>query len=505
LIDRLNQGLQVGHKLILISAPAGFGKTTLVSEWVTGGKRPVAWFSLDEGDNDSTRFLTYLIAAVQTIDANIGEGVLAVLQSHQPPPTETVLTALLNEISTIPDSFVLVLDDYHLIDTKPVDDALTFLLEYLPPQMQLVIVTREDPNLPLARLRGRGQLTELRVADLRFTHVEAAEFLNRAMGLGLAAEEVSSLETRTEGWIAGLQLAALSMRGREDVRGFIHAFAGDDRYIVDYLVEEVLQRQHERVRSFLLQTSILDRLSSPLCDAVTEQEDGTGMLEALERGNLFVIPLDDKRHWYRYHHLFADVLLAHLMEEQPNRVPALHLRASEWYEQNNSSADAIRHSFAANDYERVAVLAERAWQGMDNSFQTATWLGWAKDLPDELIQTRPVLSTQYAEALWMAGELEASEARLRDAERWLDPAGELGARPEGLVDRMVVIEKEQFRPGKRYPGLRILGEWRSGGGPHSHCRLDRWYAESRQYHFFHCRRLCPGRYIGSARASPRSS
>jgi LuxR family maltose regulon positive regulatory protein len=451
LIERLNQGLPLGHKLTLISAPAGFGKTTLVSEWVAGNERTAAWLSLDEGDNDPIRFLTYLVAALQTIGGDIGERVLGKLQSPQSPPIKSILIALLNEISTIPDSFILVLDDYHFVDAQSVDslitvdNVLTFLLDHLPPQMHLVIATREDPLLPLARLRVRGQLTELRAADLRFTPSEAPEFLNQVMGLGLSAEEVSSLETRTEGWIAGLHLAALSMRGRGDIPTFISAFAGDNRYIVDYLVEEVLQRQDDQVRSFLMQTAILDRLSGPLCDAITGQKDGRGTLEALERGNLFVVPLDDKRQWYRYHHLFADVLQAHSMEEQPNQAPTLHQRASYWYERNGLPSDAVRHALAADDYERVAVLAERAWQGMDNSFQTATWLDWAKAMPEELIRARPVLSTQYAEALWMAGELEASEARLRDAERWLDPTGELGARPEGLVDGMVVVDEEQFR------------------------------------------------------------
>ncbi len=292
LTERLDEGLH--RKLTLISAPAGFGKTTLLGEWVAGCERPAAWLSLDEGDSDPTRFLAYLVAALQTIAPNIGEGVLGTLQSPQPPPTESILTALLNEIATVQDDLVLVLDDYHVIDATPVDDALAFLLEHLPPQMHLVIATREDPHLPLARLRARGQLAELRAADLRFTPSEAAEFLKGVMGLSLSAEDIAALEARTEGWIAGLQLAALSMRGREDVAGFIRAFAGDNRYVVDYLVEEVLQRQPERVRSFLLQTSILERLSGPLCDAVTGQERGRGMLEALERGNLFVVPLDDR-------------------------------------------------------------------------------------------------------------------------------------------------------------------------------------------------------------------
>jgi LuxR family maltose regulon positive regulatory protein len=467
LIERLNQGLVQGHKLTLVSAPAGFGKTTLVSEWVAGGERPAAWLSLDEGDNDPTRFLVYLVAALQTVAPNIGEGALVILQSPQPPPTELILTTLLNEITTIPDNFVLVLDDYHVIDAKPVDlstsvdGALTFTLEHLPPQMHLVIATREDPNLPLARLRASGQLTELRATDLRFTSSEAAEFLNQVMGLNLSAEEIAALEIRTEGWIAGLQMAALSMQGREDVPGFIRAFAGDNRYIVDYLVEEVLQRQPERVRSFLLQTSILDRLSGPLCDAVcfgvaetpsssegtavTGQEDGRGMLEALERGNLFVVPLDDKRQWYRYHHLFADVLHAHLMEEQHNQVPTLHRRASEWYERNGLPSDAVRHALAAEDFERAAGLIELAWPAMDESFQLATWLGWGKALPDELIHARPVLCVGYAWALLNGGEFEAAEARLLDAERWLEPTADMSEQMDEPTTKMVVVDEEQFR------------------------------------------------------------
>src|ERR687898_2286503 len=372
LTGHLNGGLN--GKLTLVSAPAGFGKTTLLGEWVAGCERPVAWLSMDEEDNDPTRFLAYFVAALQTIAPNIGEGVLGALQSPQPPPTGSTLTNLLNEIAAVEDDFVLVLDDYHVVDARAVDDTLAFLLEHLPPQMHLIIATREDPQLPLARLRARGQLTEVRAADLRFTPSEAAEFLKGVMGLDLSEEDIAALETRTEGWIAGLQLAALSMRGREDVPGFVRAFAGDNRYILDYLVEEVLQRQPERVRSFLLQTSILDRLSGPLCDAVTDQEEGNARLETLERGNFFVVPLDDKRHWYRYHHLFAEVLFAHLMQERPDQVPTLHRRASEWYEQNGSAADAIRHALAAEDFERAAGLIELAVPAVGRRRQEGTGL-----------------------------------------------------------------------------------------------------------------------------------
>jgi LuxR family transcriptional regulator, maltose regulon positive regulatory protein len=260
----------------------------------------VAWLSLDEGDSDPARFLTYFITALQTIAPTIGAGLLAVLQSPQPPPAESILTALLNDITSIPNHFVLVLDDYHRIDAQPVDQALTFLLDHLPPQMHLVITTRADPQLPLARLRVRDQMTELRASDLRFTPAEVGAFLEQVMGLSLSAAHIAALEVRTEGRIAGLQLAALSMQGHHDLPGFIRAFAGNHRYILDYLVEEVLQRQPEHLRSFLLRTSILERMNGPLCDAVTDQHGGSARLEALHRDNFFVVPLDDTRQWYRY-------------------------------------------------------------------------------------------------------------------------------------------------------------------------------------------------------------
>jgi LuxR family transcriptional regulator, maltose regulon positive regulatory protein len=371
------------------------------------------------------------------------------LGSPHPPPTEAVLTVLINEIAAVPDDFVLVLDDYHVIDAEAVDDALAFLLEHLPPQVHLVIATREDPRLPLARLRARGQLTELRAADLRFTSSEAAEFLKRVMGLGLSAGEIAAVESHTEGWIAGLQLAALSMRGREDIAGFIEAFAGDNRYILDYLVEEVLQLQPARVRVFLLQTSILDRLSGPLCGAVTDQEESVALLGALERGNLFVVPLDDRRQWYRYHHLFADVLQAHVMAEQPDQVSTLHRRASKWFEQNGLQADAIRHALAAEDFGRAADLVELAVPAMRRSRQEATLLGWLPVLPDELFHVRPVLSVHHAGTLLQSGQLDGVEARLRDAARWLDRTADMNERAKGPSAEMVVMDEEEFR---RLPG-----------------------------------------------------
>jgi LuxR family maltose regulon positive regulatory protein len=443
LVERLNEGLHL--KLTLISAPAGFGKTTLLSEWVASCERATAWLSLDEGDNDLARFLVYLVAALQTVEEGIGEGVLTMLHSSQSPPIESMLTALLNEIAAMPDDFILVLDDYHIIDVQPVDQTLAFLIEHLPPRMHVVIATREDPQIPLARLRARGQLTELRAADLRFTLTEAAEFLNRVMGLHLSGDDIVDLETRTEGWIAGLQMAALSMQGRSDTASFIQAFTGSHRFVLDYLVEEVLQRQPEHMRSFLLQTAVLDRLNGSLCDAVTGREDGRGTLETLERDNLFVIPLDDRRQWYRYHHLFADVLKTRLMEEWPGQVSALHQRASVWYEQNSMPSGAIRHALTAEDFERAAGLIELAGPMVEESSQTATWLGWVRALPDELIHARPVLSVWYAYALLGSGEMEAAEARLADAERWLEPADDVNQRPGYPAAEMVVVDENQFR------------------------------------------------------------
>ena len=451
LIERLNEGLSAGRKLTLISASAGFGKTTLISEWIANCGRPVAWLSLDEGENDPVRFLVYLIAAVQTIVPKIGDGVLGVLQSPQPPPTESILTTLINEITTIPDNFIFILDDYHIIDSKPVDNALTFLLEHLPSQMHLVIATREDPHLPLSRLRARGQMTELRAADLRFTPSEAAEFLNQVMGLNLSAEDIASLENRTEGWIASLQLAALSMQGHtsRDTTSFIKSFTGSHHFVLDYLVEEVLGQQSESVQTFLLRTSILERLCGPLCDAVllTPSTSGQETLEYLEHANLFIVPLDNERRWYRYHHLFADVLRKHLMAKQPAQVSALHRRASEWYEHNGSMDNAIHHALAAEDFERAATLIELAEPEMRRSRQGATVreLGWLKALPDELVHFRPVLSVAYAFALFGSGELGGVEPRLRDAERWLDTTSDTAG--------MVVVDEEEFR---RLPGMIAL-------------------------------------------------
>jgi LuxR family transcriptional regulator, maltose regulon positive regulatory protein len=443
LIERLSQG--TAGKLSLISASAGFGKTTLLAEWLASAETshgPAAWVALDRGDNEPTLFWAYVIAALQTVQAEVGTRALSLLHSPQPLPIETLLGTLLNEIGAISHQFVLVLDDYHLIDAQPIHQGMAFLLDHLPPRMHLVIASRADPPLPLSRLRARGELAELRATDLRFTVAEAAGFLNQVMGLQLLVRDVAALEARTEGWIAGLQLAALSMQGRDDVTGFISAFTGDDRYIVDYLVEEVLQRQSERVRSFLLQTCILDRLSGPLCDAVTGQEGGKAMLETLDRDNLFVVPLDDKRRWYRYHQLFADVLQARSMEEQPDRVPGLHARASEWYAHNGPASDAIRHALAAREFERAAGLVELEARATIRRNQSARLLEWLAALPDDVFRARPVLSTYAAFVLLGTGKVAAAGVRLSDAQRWLDGPVEVS---DTSSARMVVTDHGELR------------------------------------------------------------
>ena len=468
LSERLNRGA-AASKLVLVSAPAGFGKTTLLAEWLGGGSaaadgRSVAWLSLDQGDNHASLFWTYLVAALETAAPGVGAGTLTLLQEPQPPPIETVLTTLLNDLDAISADVVLVLDDYHVIDAPEVQDGMAFLIDHLPAQSHLVIAGRADPALPLARLRGRGELVEIRAADLRFTPDEAAAYLNGVMGLTLTAHDVAALEARTEGWIAALQLAALSMSGRDDVAGFIAGFAGDDRYIVDYLAEEVLQRQPDHVRSFLLQTSILDRLTGPLCDAVTGQDGGKATLAALERRNLFLVPLDDRRQWYRYHHLFADVLRARLLDEQPDRVYELHHRASDWYERSGQRSEAIRHALAGEDFERAADLVELAIPAMRRDRQEAALRRWLEALPDEVIRVRPVLSIGYVGALMVQGELEGVEARLRDAERWLDTTTSLGEGAQNPSAGMVIVDEGAFRdlPGAvaiyRTAQARILGD-----------------------------------------------
>ena len=416
LVERLQQG--VARALTLVSAPAGFGKTTLLAQWLAESGLPVAWLSLEAADNDPTRFLSYLIAALQTLDAQLGTTALAMLRTPQPPRPAAVLAVLVSELtSRDTGDFALVLDDYHVITAESIQRGMAFLLEHLPPQLHLVLATRADPPLPLARLRAQGQLCEVRTADLRFGVAEASAFLQTVMGLALPPEAIATLERRTEGWIAGLQLAALSLQGRADISGFLAAFTGSHRYVLDYLSDEVLARQDTSVQQFLLHTCILERLSGPLCDAVTEQEGSQAMLEALYRANLFVVALDDERGWYRYHHLFAEVLRRHLQRAEPMLVPDLHRRASTWYEQHDLPAEAVQHALAVPDAELAARLIEPIALPVALAGQLSTVLGWLNALPEALVQTRPFLCLYHAGLLMLTNELEAAEARLQDAER----------------------------------------------------------------------------------------
>jgi LuxR family maltose regulon positive regulatory protein len=425
LVSRLNDALGMARALTLLSAPAGFGKTTLVSEWMAAHPARLAWLSLDEEDNEPTRFLAYLAAAFNTLQPGAGEAALALLGAPQPPPPRAIVGALINALSTVPGQgavCVLVLDDYHVIATPLVHEALTFLLDHRPPALHLVITSRADPPLPLSRLRARGQLTELRAADLRFTPEEASAFLNEVMGLNVPPEAVAALEARTEGWIAGLQLAALSIQGRDShsLPQFIAAFAGTHRHILDYLAEEVFQRQPPHIQNFLKQTAILDRLCAPLCEAVIGDRgleirisNLQSLLEHLEHSNLFLLPLDDERRWYRYHHLFADVLRTLTPPEQTR---PWHRRASEWFVQNGEMGEAMRHALAACDIDFAARLVEEAAGPMLSGGDWRTLLGWFRALPDDAIRARPALSLFYAWALVLTGQTDAAEARLAEAE-----------------------------------------------------------------------------------------
>src|SRR5919112_590390 len=420
LSERLEEGL--GPKLILVSAPAGFGKSTLLGAWaseLSGSGRPMAWYSLDSADNDPAQFWRYFFTAIDLLQPGSGKTALALLDSPQASPIEAILTTLLNELVDLSTDSVLVIDDYHLIESQTIHEALTFLIDHLPPRMHLVIATRMDPPLPLPRMRVRGKLTELRAADLRFTPEEAATFLNQVMGLELSAEDTAELEGRTEGWIAGLQMAALAMRDHADVSGFIAAFTGSNRHVVDYLAEEVLARQPEELRTFLLKTSVLDRMCAPLCNAVTGHADGQTTLERLEHANLFVIPLDDERHWYRYHHLFADVLRQRLHQAHAELVPDLHQRAGGWFEEEGLVPEAIHHALAARDWERAIRLIGSSGMTVVLSQQGQTLLGWIDKIPEELGRERPVLCTIRALALAFSNRPDAAEASLQQAERCL--------------------------------------------------------------------------------------
>ena len=420
LAGQIANTFRAGQPFLLISAPAGFGKTSLLSEWILESGWHVAWLTLDGEDNDPARFWSYFLTALQELWENLGANAQDMLRSQPPAPIDSFLTVLLNEFSAVSDPFALVLDDYHLINNSAIHAGLTFLIDHLPSQTHLIISSRADPPLPLARWRAGGILAEIRADNLRFTQEETSVFLTEVLGLPLSSGEVAALAERTEGWIAGLQLAALSMQGRTDLTSFIADFTGSHHYIVDYLTEEILQRQPEPIQSFLLHTSILDQMCSPLCEAVTGRAGAQETLEYLERANLFLQPLDDERYWYRYHQLFLEMLRARLRRLEPGLIPRLQQHASQWYEQNGWAADAIRYALSAKDFERAADLVEANavttfWQHSEIS----TMLAWLDTLPDELVQRRPRLCLFHAWALLLSGQLEAVETRLEDLEQYL--------------------------------------------------------------------------------------
>jgi LuxR family maltose regulon positive regulatory protein len=418
-----------GRKLTLVSAPAGFGKTTVLVEWLmgrSGDERSVVWVSLDESDNDPARFLSYLVGALQNVEEGIGEGVLASLRSPELPPIETVVGALINELAGTEREVTVVLDDYHLIDSEHVHEAVAFLIEHLPENVSLVIATRADPPLSLSKLRAGDQVTEIKAADLRFTTDEAAAFLKDVMGLSLSTEDIAALEEATEGWVAALQLAALSMRDREDASAFVESFSGSNRHVLDFLAEEVLERQPEGVREFLLKTSVLGRMSAPLCDALTGRDDGQEMLERLERENLFVVALDDERRWYRYHNLFADFLRGRLGRESPELAGEFHLQASRWYEGSGHLAEAIRHALSAPDYDLAARLIEESVEGAVERGEGTTALRWLEALPTGAKRLRPRLFVEHAVALVITGRPDDAEPLLKEAERAAEVEGENG-------------------------------------------------------------------------------
>lgn len=424
LLETLEQGSCC--PLTLVTAPAGFGKSTLLAEWLSLRPETTGWLSLDRSDNDPATFWAYVIALLRRMGDQVGELALAMLHAPENVPIETVLSTLINDVQASGSSLTMILDDYHLIEDDEINAAMSFFVERMPPSLRIVLASRSQPALPIARLRGRGLLLEVTRGALRFTPEEAIDFLTATKGIEVSPEIATGLEQRTEGWIAGLHLAALSMRGRNDYQGFLEAFSGSNRFIADFLVEEVLRQQSDRVRDFLLQTSILDRLCGPLCDTVADEKGSADLLAQLERANLFVISLDDERRWYRYHHLFADVLRARLKAERPVFLPALHRRASAWLEVDGDIEAAIRHASLSGDQSRVADLVERSWRRMDRAFLSSKWLEWARGVPSDSVHNRPVLAMGIGWALLDAGKID-------EASPFLDVAEQYVRSPSGMV------------------------------------------------------------------------
>ena len=439
LYARLDDG--VSRAVVLISAPAGFGKSTLLTSWLAEGAmhgRSVAWLSLSAADNDPSLFWRYFLAALSRVHPGVVATASALLGSPQPPRIATILTAMINDLHSMTGDVVVVLDDYHLVESADIQGAMAFLIENRPPRLHLFILTRADPPLPLSRLRAGGDLVELRAADLRFGPDEAEAYLNQLMGLELTGPNISELVRRTEGWVAGLQMAALAIRDHGDVPGFIAGFTGSNRYVIDYLAEEVLGRQTDGLRAFLLDTSVLDRMCASLCEDLTSREDSQDILEGLEHANLFIDPLDEVRGWYRYHQLFADVLNQRLRHEQPHRVSELHRRASAWYEKHGPFTDAVQHALRGHDLDRAIRLIESDGMSLVLDQQVQTVLAWLDGLPEDLVRARPVLGTIRALGYVFSNRPDEAEASLHDAERCL-----AGERPNdqarAVLGRIAVI------------------------------------------------------------------
>ena len=412
--------------LTIVSAPAGFGKTTLLAEWVAQTSLPVAWLSLDNGDNDPYRFLSYLIAALGSIHEEVGLEAQQIMRSSQPAPPHVLLASLLNDLGKVAEPYVLVIDDYQFIIEHAVHEATAYLLDHIPSNMHIVIATRADPPLQLGRMRAHGQILELRTQDLRFTSEEVTEFLNAVMWLGLSMDDIEALESRTEGWVVGLKMAALSLQGHANVSEFIQAFSGSHRYVLDYLLDEVLWRQPAHVQDFLLETSILDKLNGSLCDALTNEggrrsgEGGQAVLEYLEKSNLFVVPLDDHKQWYRYHHLFADLLHARLQQiSKIQDIAALHARAAQWFQHNGSTDEAIHHASLTSNNEWVEQLIEQNYMEMYHRGEASSIRSWTGKLSKELIFRRPWLCIYEAQSHALFGQLDEADVLIAKAEEHL--------------------------------------------------------------------------------------
>jgi LuxR family maltose regulon positive regulatory protein len=432
---------QRGIACTLVSAPAGFGKTTLVVDYARSSGLPFAWLALDEGDNDLLRFWRYIDTALVAIDSRIGEGVRPALYESQAPAIQQIVTGLVNDILSIEKELILVLDDYHVITNQAIHEGMTFLINHLPPFLHLVIATRADPPLPISRLRAQGQLIELRVVDLRFTTDEASAFLNDSMNLGLLASDVEALETRTEGWIVGLQLAALSMQERVDKHRFIQSFTGSHHYVLEYLMDEVLSRQPESLQRFLLETSILPRMCASLCNAVTKRVDSADVLSDLNRRNLFVTPLDGEHYWLRYHHLFAELLNVNLQRTRADNLPVLHRRAAQWFQENNYVGDALRHAFAIPDYPYASRLVVDNWRRIYHQGRLNTAVEWLDSLPPDFVRQSPPLGVAYCWTLFVRGDYDPIAAYLDEITQVFEQMVESGTLPKEHPEYNIVLQQ----------------------------------------------------------------